>query len=128
MTNKFRSPMWSASLVASALMLASVTAAAQAPPPPPPEQPPPEAPPPPPPPPPAPPAAEGAPITMGKTHEIMVGPETWFRFGIQMQAWANYQQSPTRVAGSDGGYSFDLYLRRARFFMGAQIMKNFGAF
>ncbi len=66
---------------------------------------------------------------MGKTHEIMVGPDTWFRLGVQIQAWALYLQSPTTLANGDqGGYSFDLYLRRARFFIGAQIMKGVGAF
>lgn len=61
---------------------------------------------------------------MGKTRELMVGPNTWFRFGIQTQLWVNSQQSATRVMDSDGGYSHDILLRRARVFVTAQLLKN----
>ena len=105
-----RGPKWFACLAAAALVpaMASGSAAAQ-------------------------PAPEAAPAPetyphMGKTHEIMVGPDTWFRFGVQAQLWINYQQSPTRVDDSDGGYAFDELLRRARFIVAAQLVKNVSAF
>ncbi len=77
----------------------------------------------------APPA--GAPISyprMGNNHEILVGPDTWFRFGFVIQAWLSDLQSPTRVDGSDGSDSLDAYLRRSSFFVRAQLLKNIGAF
>jgi len=61
---------------------------------------------------------------MGKTRELMVGPDTWFRFGVQAQVWVNYQQSANRVMGDDGGYSYDVFLRRARLIASAQFFKN----
>jgi len=126
MTNQFRSPLWSASLVASALMLASVTAGAQAP------QPPPEQPPPPPPPAAAPAVEPGAPISypmMGKNHEIMVAENVWFRFGLQAQVWFDSLQSAIpKPDGSDGGYANNMYIRRARILLGAQVFKNVSMF
>src|SRR5262249_34327004 len=130
MANQLGSRRICSSLTAVALLLLSTSALAQTPPGDQPAQPPPpEAQPAPPPPPPAPTqtASEGAAIAypyMGKSHELMVGPDTWFRFGVQLQAWVNYRNSPVKLAnGDDGKYSLDLYLRRARFFIGAQIMK-----
>jgi hypothetical protein len=111
------------------LLLASAAALAQTPPP---DQ---TAPPPPPevqPVPPAPPPEAPKPVvtypTMGKAHELMVSENTWFRFGVQIQAWARYMQSPTKTAtGDEGGYSLDLYLRRSRFFVVAQLLKGVSA-
>ena len=65
---------------------------------------------------------------MGKAREIMIGPETFFRFGLQAQTWMNYQQSPTRVEDEDGGYAFDLFQRRTRFILVAQFLKNLNGF
>ncbi len=65
---------------------------------------------------------------MGKSREIMLGPDTWFRFGLQAQTWLNYQQSPNRVDDEDGGYAFDMFVRRARLIVVAQFLKNLSAF
>jgi hypothetical protein len=65
---------------------------------------------------------------MGKSREIMLGPDTWFRFGLQAQVWLNYQQSPNRVDGEDGGYAYDMFLRRARLLVVAQFLKNLSGF
>lgn len=51
-----------------------------------------------------------------------------FRFGVFMQAWINYQQSAAKVAGENGGYSVDMFLRRIRFFTFASFFKNFSIF
>ena len=41
--------------------------------------------------------------------------------------WGNQQQSATRIGGNDGGNSFDLFVRRGRFFVAGQLLKNVGA-
>jgi hypothetical protein len=126
------------SLVAALLLLIlfAATALAQTPPPEPAPPPPPDtaAPPPPPPdtaaaPPPPPPEAKG-PSTegesfprMGKNKEIMVAKNVWFRFGVQIQAWADYLQSSTSVGGNDGGYSLNFFNRRARLITGASFFQ-----
>ncbi len=116
--------LWS-SLAASALLLGAATASAQTPPD---QQPPPPADvtaPPPPPAEPSPAAVEGETFPrMGKSHEIMVAKDVWFRFGLQAQVWADWLQSSTRVNGSDGAYSQNMFLRRARFIAAAQFLKN----
>jgi hypothetical protein len=61
---------------------------------------------------------------MGKNHEIMVAKDVWLRFGLQAQVWADWQQSSTRVNGSDGAYSQNMFLRRARFIAAMQFLKN----
>jgi hypothetical protein len=75
----------------------------------------------------APPPAAEAPASypsMGKAGELKLSDAVWFRFGVQAQTWANFQQSPTVQAnGHDGGFSRDLYFRRARVLVGAQLAK-----
>ncbi len=120
---------WSASLVASALMVASATASAQTQPGPvtgePTVTPTPS---------PAPPVEEPKPAVTypkmaGSGTMIMMGPESWVRFGFQIQSWTTYIQSTTKApSGSDGGYSLDFYLRRARFFAAVQFFKDVNAF
>lgn len=122
---------WSGSLVALALMLASAAASAQTPPP---DQPLPGEPPAPSPAPAvtAPPAPESGPTLegerfpyMGKTHEIMVGKDTWFRFGLQAQVWYDALQGNVPFAnGDDGGYTHQMFIRRARLIVASQLMKN----
>jgi len=130
MTNQLKSQTkGSASLVASVLMLASVTAAAQAPPPPP-EQPPPspyqphpgsmgEAPPPP-----APPTVYPS---IGPNREMRIMENTWLKFGLQIQMWADSEQS-SLVSTGTRGYVNNLFLRRARMLFGAQVIKNVNVF
>jgi len=71
-----------------------------------------------------PPPAETPPAypSMGKTGEIKLSDSAWFRFGVQAQTWANFQQSPAvQTNGDDGGYSRDLFFRRARVLVAAQL-------
>jgi len=63
--------------------------------------------------------------TMGKAGtQIMIGPESWLRFGFQAQMWAHYQQALSPA----GNYSLDYYLRRARLIAAAQFFKDVGMF
>lgn len=71
-----------------------------------------------------PPPAETYPKTGKVGTQIMLGPDSWLRFGFQVQAWANYQQVNTTA----GTYSFDTYLRRARFIAAGQLFKDVGVF
>src|SRR5262245_34235659 len=72
------------------------------------------------------PAAE-APVTypsMGKGGEIKLSDAVWFRIGVQGQTWAHFQQSPAvQSNGADGGYSRDLFFRRARVLVASQLAK-----
>src|SRR5262245_37096915 len=62
--------------------------------------------------------------SMGKGGEIKLSDTTWVRIGVQAQTWASFQQSPTVQAdGQDGGYSRDLFFRRARVLLAAQLAK-----
>jgi len=62
--------------------------------------------------------------SMGKGGEIKLSDAVWFRIGVQAQAWANFQQTPAVQAdGQDGGYSRDLYFRRARVLIASQLAK-----
>jgi hypothetical protein len=65
---------------------------------------------------------------MGKAHEIMLGPDTWLKVGLQAQVWADYQQVAARSGGNDGGYTDNLFLRRGRVLLAAQFTKNVNAF
>jgi len=122
-----------ASLFASAIVVSSATALAQTPPPEP--QPTPPAEPPPPaavtPPPPAAPVSEGAEIYPKMSNgAIMVGKDAWIRLGVQAMVWADYLQagSGAATAATDGSYSLNLILRRARVLVGAQINKDVNLF
>jgi Phosphate-selective porin O and P len=120
---------WSRSLVAAAVMLASVAASAQTSPP---DQPAPGEPPASPEPSVTMPVTPKEPLTlegesfpkMGKSHEIMVGKEIWFRFGLQAQVWYDALQSNVPTTAGDGAWSQQMFMRRARLIVAAQLMKN----
>jgi hypothetical protein len=62
--------------------------------------------------------------SIGKGGEIKLSDTVSFRIGVQAQTWANFQQSPTvQSNGQDGGYSRDLFFRRARVLVGSQLAK-----
>jgi hypothetical protein len=125
---------WVTSVLAAAALLASSSALAQAPP---------DQPPPPPPgmggqepvpevtplPPQAVPAVEAKPVSypaMGKNKEIMLGPDTWIRWGLQAQIWMDFNQGTTKKAnGDDADYSMNILARRIRAIFGGQPFKNF---
>jgi hypothetical protein len=65
---------------------------------------------------------------MGKSHEIRVAKDIWFRFGFQTQIWYDSQQSPTVTAVGDGKYAQNFFLRRARLIVSSQIRKDVSAF
>ena len=108
---------WSASVVAFALTVAVTAASAQTAPP---EPTPPDkgqvaaaAPP------------EGKVVQMGPTREIKLADNTWFRFAVQIQAWAKAAQDRiTQPDGSAGGYAGDFYCRRCRFFVTGSVVKD----
>lgn len=50
---------------------------------------------------------------------IKVNDDVWFRFGIQMQGWADWTQS-----AETGGYAENVYLRRDRFLVTGQVAPN----
>jgi hypothetical protein len=47
---------------------------------------------------------------------IKVNDDVWFRFGIQLQGWADWNQSPV-----NNGYAENLYLRRDRFLVTGSV-------
>jgi hypothetical protein len=62
---------------------------------------------------------------VGPSREIKLSENTWFRFGAQVQAW--FKAGQDRILqpdGSDGGYAFDFYCRRCRFFATGSVVKN----
>jgi len=62
---------------------------------------------------------------VGPAREIKLSENTWFRFGAQVQAWAKAGQDRILQGnGSDGGYAFDYYCRRCRFFATGSVVKN----
>jgi hypothetical protein len=62
---------------------------------------------------------------LGPTREIMLAPNTWFRFGSQVQAWYKLAQDRTTIAGNpDGTYAQDYYCRRCRFFSTGSVVKD----
>ena len=100
-----RTTRWSASVVASALMVTAAAASAQQP------------------------AAmaspESTPVLLGPTREIKLSENTWFRFGFQVQAWAKAAQDRiVQPDGSDGGYAFDFFCRRCRLFATGSVVKD----
>ncbi len=50
---------------------------------------------------------------------IKVNDNVSFKFGFQLQAWADWTQSPTT-----GGYAQNLFARRARLLVGGQVAKD----
>jgi hypothetical protein len=73
--------------------------------------------------------ARGAPLpafaVLGPSREIKLAENTWFRFGAQVQAWFRDAQDRIRqIDGSDGGYAYDFYCRRCRFFTTGSVVKD----
>ena len=54
---------------------------------------------------------------------IKVNDNVNFRLGIALQAWGDWNEQST-ATGSSGGYQQNLFLRRARFFLGGQVAKD----
>lgn len=69
----------------------------------------------------------GAPIPgvamIGPAREIKLAPDTWFRFAVQVQAWAQAHQDRL-TTGADGTYGYDFFCRRCRFFATGSVVKN----
>ena len=62
---------------------------------------------------------------IGPAREIKLAEYTWFRFGAQVQLWFRAAQDRVRQPdGSDGGYAFDFFCRRCRFFTTGSIVKD----
>lgn len=62
---------------------------------------------------------------IGPAREIKLAPNTWFRFGAQVQAWFKAAQDRIKQAdGSDGSYAYDFYCRRCRFFATGSVIKD----
>jgi hypothetical protein len=62
---------------------------------------------------------------LGPAREIKLAPDTWFRFGAQVQAWFKAAQDRLQQAdGSSGSYAYDFYCRRCRFFATGSVVKN----
>src|SRR5262245_11865613 len=128
--------MWKLAPSISTLLLLAATAAAQAPPPAAPAEPPPAVAPAEPPPAaaPAPPPPPAATVTApapapSPSYPIRVGEYTWFKIGLQAQAWADFNQdSNLQADGTDGGYARNLFFRRLRLIAGGQIWKNVNVF
>ena len=54
---------------------------------------------------------------------IKVNDNVNFRLGILLQGWADWN-GQSDAAGNDAGYQQNLFLRRARFFLGGQVAKD----
>ncbi len=71
--------------------------------------------------------ASGAPIpgvaNLGPSREIKLAEDTWFRFAVQIQAWAQAQQDRL-TTGGDGSYAYNFLCRRCRFFATGSVVKN----
>ena len=64
-------------------------------------------------------------VNQGPSREVKLGPDTWFRFAVQVQAWAQARQDRRTVAGTnDGTYGYDFFCRRCRFFTTGSVVKN----
>ena len=73
--------------------------------------------------------ARGAPLpafaVLGPSREIKLAENTWFRFGAQVQAWFRYAQDRIlQAGGGEGGYAYDFYCRRCRFFTTGSVVKD----
>jgi hypothetical protein len=71
----------------------------------------------------APPAQIPGVVNEGPTREMKLAPDTWFRFAVQIQAWAQAHQDRL-TNGSDGIYGYDIFCRRCRFFATGSVVKN----
>src|SRR5438067_5456074 len=64
-------------------------------------------------------------VSLGPSREVKLGENTWFRFGAQFQTWAREAQDRIlQPGGGDGGYAFDFYCRRCRFFTTGSVVKD----
>jgi hypothetical protein len=62
--------------------------------------------------------------TLGPSgREIRLADDTWFRFAVQIQAWAQARQDRL-TNGADGSYAADFFCRRCRFFATGSVVKN----
>src|ERR1700687_208739 len=63
---------------------------------------------------------------LGPAREIKLAPNTWFRFGAQVQAWFKAAQDRILQAdgSSSGSYAYDFYCRRCRFFATGSVVKD----
>ena len=62
---------------------------------------------------------------LGPSREIKLSENTWFRFGVQVQAWWRAAQDRiNQPDGSDGSYAMDFYCRRCRFFATGSVVRN----
>ncbi|HEY6908469.1 MAG TPA: hypothetical protein VI356_03805 [Myxococcales bacterium] len=62
-------------------------------------------------------------MNMGPSRELKLGPDTWFRFAVQIQAWVQAHQDRL-TTGADGIYGYDFFCRRCRFFTTGSVVKN----
>jgi hypothetical protein len=62
-------------------------------------------------------------VGLGPSREVKLGPDTWFRFAAQIQAWAQAHQDRL-TTGGDGIYGYDFLCRRCRFFTTGSVVKN----
>ena len=63
-------------------------------------------------------------VSLGPSREVKLGENTWFRFAVQIQAWAQARQDRSLTATSDGSYGYDFFCRRCRFFTTGSVVKN----
>jgi hypothetical protein len=60
---------------------------------------------------------------IGPAREIKLAQDTWFRFAVQIQAWAQAHQDRL-TTGADGSYGYDFFCRRCRFFATGSVVRN----
>jgi hypothetical protein len=60
---------------------------------------------------------------IGPAREIKLSENTWFRFGAQVQTWAQARQDRL-TTGADGTYAYDFFCRRCRFFATGSVVRN----
>src|SRR6202158_2383343 len=78
---------------------------------------------------PKPPAPRESPLPavaqLGPAREIKLAPDTWFRFGAEVQlCFKAAQDRIIQPDGSSGSYAYDFYCRRCRFFATGSVIKN----
>lgn len=62
-------------------------------------------------------------VSLGPSREVKLAENTWFRFAVQVQAWAQARQDRL-TTGADGTYGYDFFCRRCRFFTTGSVVKN----
>jgi hypothetical protein len=61
---------------------------------------------------------------IGPSREIKLADNTWFRFAVQVQTWAQARQDRLTTNTTDGSYGYDFFCRRCRFFTTGSVVKN----